>query len=153
MLEWGLPYFIGRIYLGNFKWMRELAIAIFIGGLVYVPLCIYEMKFSPILHMQVYGFAQNSIAQQIRLGGWRPMVFLPHGIAVGLFMSAGIAGGIVAVVQRVADAAGGRADAVLPGHFVDHDRVLPLDGFAHAAGGGDGGDLCSAAGAAKCACW
>jgi O-antigen ligase len=41
---------------------------------------------SPQLHNIVYGFHQHSFSQAIRDGGWRPMVFLQHGLAVGLFM-------------------------------------------------------------------
>jgi hypothetical protein len=93
VVEWGLPYLIGRLYLADFKGMKELAIAVFVGGLIYVPLCLFEMKFSPILHLELYGFTQHSVAQQIRWGGWRPMVFMQHGIAVGFFMtSASLAG-------------------------------------------------------------
>ena len=35
---WGLPYFIGRIYFNDLKGLRELAIGIVVGGLLYVPL-------------------------------------------------------------------------------------------------------------------
>ena len=34
---WGVPYFLGRIYFYDWESFRELGIAIFIGGLIYVP--------------------------------------------------------------------------------------------------------------------
>jgi O-antigen ligase len=83
---WGLPYVMGRAYFGNFKGLRELALVFFIGGLIYIPLCLYEIRMSPQLHNIIYGFHQHSFSQAIRDGGWRPMVFLQHGLAVGLFM-------------------------------------------------------------------
>lgn len=33
----GIPYFLGRLYLTNFDAMRELVVATFIAGLVYMP--------------------------------------------------------------------------------------------------------------------
>lgn len=83
---WGLPYFIGRIYFNSLQGLRELAIGIFIGGLVYVPLCLFENRFSPQLHRMIYGYYQHSISQQYRWGGWRPMVFMEHGLMVSMWM-------------------------------------------------------------------
>lgn len=86
---WGIPYFLGRIYFNNLAGLRHLAIAIFLGGLAYVPLCLYEVRMSPQLHRMVYGGAAFSdFSQAIRMGGFRPMVFMQHGLAVGAFMMA-----------------------------------------------------------------
>ena len=88
-VTWGIPYFLGRIYLNSLNGMRELAIGIFVGGLSYVPLCLLEMRLSPQLHRIVYGGnAGADFSQTIRLGGYRPTVFLSHGLAVGAFMMA-----------------------------------------------------------------
>lgn len=87
---WGLPYFLGRIYLNDQAGLRKLAIGIFAGGLAYAPLCLLEMRISPQLHMMVYGsFARpGQFAQTIRYGGYRPTVFLVHGLWVGVWMMA-----------------------------------------------------------------
>ncbi len=85
-LAWGVPYFIGRLYFNDLQGLRELAIGLFIGGLLYVPLCLYEIRMSPQLHNLVYGFHQHSFLQTLREGGWRPTVFMQHGLAVGTFM-------------------------------------------------------------------
>ena len=84
---WGIPYFLGRIYFPDWESFRELGIAIFIGGLIYVPFCLYEIRMSPQIHKAVYGFSVGSFAQTVRLGGYRPMVFLQHGLAVGMWMT------------------------------------------------------------------
>ncbi len=88
--NWGLPYFLGRLYLGNLSGMRMLASEILKGGLLYVPLCLYEGRMSPQLHRIVYGyFAHPSgIVQSIRYGGYRPNVFMQHGLMVGMWMMA-----------------------------------------------------------------
>lgn len=87
-MEWGVPYFIGRLAFDNSEKFSEVEKYLFIGGLIYVPLCLYEIKMSPQLHNMVYGFQQHSFAQTFRMGGFRPTVFLYHGLAVALWMMA-----------------------------------------------------------------
>ncbi len=41
---YGLPYFLGRLYFGDPAGLRELATAIFVGGLTYVPPCLLELR-------------------------------------------------------------------------------------------------------------
>ncbi|MFK7960964.1 MAG: O-antigen ligase domain-containing protein [Phycisphaerales bacterium] len=84
---WGIPYLAGRLYVRNLDDARELAIALMIGGLMYAPLCLYEIRMAPVLHSYVYGFHQHDFVQTMRLGGWRPVVFLTHGLAVGAWMA------------------------------------------------------------------
>jgi hypothetical protein len=43
---------------------------------------------SPQLHQLVYGFHQHSFGQTKRFGGWRPMVFMQHGLMLSLWMVA-----------------------------------------------------------------
>ena len=87
-VTWGMPYLIGRIYLNSAKGLRQLSTGILIGGLIYVPLCLFESRMSPQLHNLVYGYHAHSFAQTRRLGGWRPTVFMQHGLEVGLWMMA-----------------------------------------------------------------
>jgi hypothetical protein len=84
--SWGVPYFIGRIYFNRVEHLRDLAIGIFVGGLIYVPFCLYEIKQSPQLHKMIYGYHQHQFGQTKRWGGFRPMVFMQHGLAVGMWM-------------------------------------------------------------------
>jgi hypothetical protein len=84
----GIPYYLGRVYFNDWEGFRELAVAIFIGGVIYIPFCLFEIRMSPQLHRLVYGYHQHSIAQTYRMGGFRPMVFMQHGLAVGFWMTA-----------------------------------------------------------------
>jgi hypothetical protein len=86
IVTWGFPYFLGRLYLGTFKGLQQLAIAIVWGGLIYVPLCLIEIRLSPQLHMWLYGFYPQSFDQTFRYGGFRPIVFMEHGLMVGTWM-------------------------------------------------------------------
>lgn len=89
LLQWGLPYALGRVYFSDRVGVRELAMGVVIAGLVYAPLCLWEIRMSPRLHLQLYGMRQhNMFGQARRLEGWRPMVFMQHGLAVALFMAA-----------------------------------------------------------------
>jgi hypothetical protein len=88
-IKYGIPYFLGRLYLNNFKGLQELAIGIFIGGIVYAPLCLLENWITPQLHRIVYGYQGfEQFAQSYRYGGYRPSVFMNHGLAVGMWMMA-----------------------------------------------------------------
>jgi len=87
-LTWGVPYLMGRLYLTDLEAVRELAVGIFLGGLVYLPLVVYELKMSPQLHGMVYGFYPHSFAQTKRFGGWRPSVFMQHGLMCATWMCA-----------------------------------------------------------------
>lgn len=88
LLVYGGPYMVGRAYLRGPADVQRLLRTIAIGGLLYVPLCWLEIRLSPQLHTFVYGFHQHQFTQSIRLGGWRPTVFLQHGLAVGAWMAA-----------------------------------------------------------------
>jgi hypothetical protein len=87
IVTWGLPYFLGRLYFSSLVSLRDLAIGIALGGLLYLPLCLLEIKMSPQLHSWVYGYHQHDFAQTLRFGGWRPTVFMQHGLAVSTFMA------------------------------------------------------------------
>lgn len=88
VITWGLPYLTGRIYFSSPEGLRRLALGLLAGGLVYIPLCLWEVRMSPQLHATLYGFHQHDWTQTLRFGGYRPMVFMNHGLMVGLWMAA-----------------------------------------------------------------
>ena len=55
IIYWGIPYFAGRVYFRDMASVRELCIGIIIGGLLYVPLCLFEVRMSPQLSKMLYG--------------------------------------------------------------------------------------------------
>jgi hypothetical protein len=86
-LAWGVPYWCGRLYLGSRDGLRKACAAIVLGGMVYAPLCLAELRLSPQLHNWVYGYHQHDFIQTMRDGGYRPMVFMEHGLMVALWMA------------------------------------------------------------------
>src|SRR6202044_409173 len=55
-IVWGIPYLMGRIYLGDPAGLRALTLGIVLGGMLYVPFCLIELRMSPQLHRLLYGF-------------------------------------------------------------------------------------------------
>ncbi|MCC7408703.1 MAG: hypothetical protein IT442_11575 [Phycisphaeraceae bacterium] len=85
MIQWGMTYWLGRAYFGDWEGMRELAVGFFAAALGYVPLCLFELKMSPVLNARVYGFSQSAWTGE-RGGGWRPVVFMQNGLALAMWM-------------------------------------------------------------------
>lgn len=92
--QWGIPYFIGRLYFDRLSHLRDLALGIFLGALVYIPFCIYEIIMSPRLHKIVYGWHPHHFGQTKRGGGWRPQVFMEHGLMNAMWMASGTLAGL-----------------------------------------------------------
>jgi hypothetical protein len=86
-LTWGGPYLLGRLHFRTREQLVDLAKILFIGGLIYLPLCVFEVRMSPMLHRWLYGFNQHSFAQTIRGRFFRPVVFLQHGLMVAMWMA------------------------------------------------------------------
>jgi hypothetical protein len=86
---WGVPYLVGRLYVTDAASLRAMAIALIVAGLAYVPLVLWEAKMSPRLHADLYGFVtyDHGGTTTRRLGGWRPVVFMQHGLMLGLLYS------------------------------------------------------------------
>jgi hypothetical protein len=76
------PLLLGRRFLGSEAALRELLIALVIAGLVYSLPMLVEIRLSPQLNVWIYGFFQHDFGQMMRQGGYRPIVFLQHGLWV-----------------------------------------------------------------------
>ncbi len=86
IIVYGFPYLIGRCTFSGHEEIRDLIQAVLVCGLLYVPLCLWEVRMSPQLHTKLYGFHQHIFSQTRRMGGWRPVVFMQHGLQVALWM-------------------------------------------------------------------
>lgn len=84
--EWGVVYWAGRIYLRTTDDIRALCHTMLAATVVYLPFCWIEMRISPQLHNMLYGYHAHEFLQSIRFGGFRPMVFLPHSLILGMWM-------------------------------------------------------------------
>lgn len=80
-----VPFLVGYRLLSNAQAHRQLVYWIALAGLIYLVPMLWEVRMSPQLHAQLYGFFPRSFGQQIRDGGFRPVVFLGHGLLVAFF--------------------------------------------------------------------
>ena len=82
-----LPILFARKVLYSLEGHRILLKSLIFFALAYTLPALWEVRMSPQLHTQIYGFFPSSFAQQMRDGGFRPVVFLNHGLALALFFS------------------------------------------------------------------
>ena len=88
-LRWGLPYLFGRLYFRDPASLKDLAVVLVGAGIVYAPLVLFEVRFSPHLHKWIYGEFAVPFYMLRRYGGFRPMVFLNSPLAIGILMASG----------------------------------------------------------------
>jgi len=94
-----LPMLLGRKYLFNAAGHRAILVVFGLSALFYSGLALYEVRMSPQLNTMLYGFFPHSFLQHMRAGGFRPIVFLDHGLLLGIFFCCSILA--VAALARV----------------------------------------------------
>jgi len=102
-LAYVVPFYLGRALIRSRRDLRDLLGMIVVGGLVYSLLILIELRFSPQLHRWLYGYHQVNFQMALRMGGYRPTVFMRSGLEVAMFM----------LVAALAANALGRAGAML----------------------------------------
>ena len=86
MLGAAVPFFLGTVVLRERKDFEDLLVFLAATGVAYSLFALLELRLSPQLHAWVYGYHQHPDFQQtVRFGGYRPMIFMGHGLAVALF--------------------------------------------------------------------
>lgn len=87
LLVAGLPFMLGRALFRSPRDLRDLLHFMVVAGLIQTAFIWVELRLSPQFHTWVYGYgAHSDFLQTIRWGGYRPMVFTAHGLALALFM-------------------------------------------------------------------
>jgi hypothetical protein len=97
-LGFGGPYLLGRMFFTDAGHRRDIARAMVIGAVIYVPFCVWEIRMSPHLHKNLYGFHQHEFQQTVRGNYYRPMVFMQHGLMVAMWIACGA---LVAICLRL----------------------------------------------------
>jgi hypothetical protein len=90
-----IPFYVGLRYLNTQEGHRLLLQAFVYGALAYSLPALFEVRMSPQLHTWVYGFFPHDFVQHIRAGGFRPVVFLNHGLMVGIFLCLAVLSALV----------------------------------------------------------
>ena len=81
-----LPFILGLQLIKTTDDQIQLFKLIIFAGLLYSILILFEIRMSPQLHKWIYGFFPHTWGQQVRYGGFRPVVFLGHGLWVSMFI-------------------------------------------------------------------
>jgi hypothetical protein len=87
LLAWGSPYLIGRLYFTDTQSLRLAAKAFVIGGLAYIPVCIFEIFRGPQLYAFLYGYQPFRWTGAKRFIGYRPVGLLENGNMLGIWMA------------------------------------------------------------------
>jgi len=81
------PFLVGFVFVRDAKTMRFMARLLMSLLAIYAVLMLVEIRLSPQLHTWIYGHSAHSdFSQTRRWGGYRPMVFMRHGLAVALLV-------------------------------------------------------------------
>jgi hypothetical protein len=96
-----IPFFLGFSLFRTRQDLIDLLRVITIFALLYVPFILVELRMSPQFHRWIYGFHQHEFQQTIRDGGYRPMVFMQHGLSLANFVFAGLVAATALAKLRV----------------------------------------------------
>ncbi len=95
------PFVLGMNFVRDAGNHEELLRILAIAALAYSLPMLFEVRMSPQLHRWIYGFFPHSFAQHKRLDGFRPVVFMGHGLLVAFFtMSALVAAVTLSKIGR-----------------------------------------------------
>jgi len=81
-----LPFFLGRQFLHGSADTAELMRTLAVAGILYSVPMLVEIRLSPQLHYWLYGYYPSQFAQAVRDNGFRPIVFMGHGLMVAFFI-------------------------------------------------------------------
>lgn len=98
-----LPFLLARRYLQTDRAGEIVLKAIFMAGLAYSMLAFVEVVMAPQINNWIYDYYQFNFKQQRRGGGFRPVVFLRHGLWTALYTAMALMA--AAALTQAADAA------------------------------------------------
>jgi hypothetical protein len=85
-----MPFLLGYNLLRSASGQRSFLKALAFSAVAYSFPMLMEIRLSPQLNTWIYGFFPHSFGQQVRGDGFRPVVFLGHGLIVAIFTAMGI---------------------------------------------------------------
>jgi len=80
-----LPFMLGLQFFKSEKALEGVLMVLALAGLWYSIPMLFEIRMSPQLNVWIYGYFPHSFGQQMRGDGFRPVVFIGHGLWVAFF--------------------------------------------------------------------
>jgi hypothetical protein len=85
-----IPLILGRKFFAHPDRHRLLLQTLVAAALCLSLLALYEIRMSPQLNNMVYGYFPHDWQQHKRAGGWRPIVFMNHGLQLALLFGCAV---------------------------------------------------------------
>jgi hypothetical protein len=82
-----IPFLLGRMLVTEAKQLEAVLRMLVVAFLLYSIPMLWEIRMSPQLHAMVYGYFPHQFFQQMRDGGYRPVVFIGHGLPLAILTS------------------------------------------------------------------
>ena len=82
-----MPFFLGRHFLSNTKDTEAIFKIWVTAGLFYTLPMLLELRITPQIHNMLYGYTTVDFIQQMRDGGFRPVVLVGHGLSLAFWFS------------------------------------------------------------------
>lgn len=89
-LDLAVPFVLGLALYRSQRDLRFLQRALVVAALAYTLPILFELRMSPQLHGMLYGYAPHAFIQHVRGSGYRPMVFMGHGLGVSMFLATAV---------------------------------------------------------------
>lgn len=100
-----LPFLLGMRYLASPESHVALLKVIVTGLLIYSLAILFEIRMSPQLNVMFYGFFPHEFLQHMRPGGFRPVVFLHHGLWLAIVVAMAVIAACALWRQRLFEGA------------------------------------------------
>jgi len=88
-----IPLFLGRALLNSSRDTIQLLRIFTLCMTLYTLPLLFEVRMSPQLHFWIYGNSPSDFIQSMRDGGFRPMVFMGHGLPTAFYLMMGVVAG------------------------------------------------------------
>jgi hypothetical protein len=119
-----LPFVIGQRVFKTERDLRDLFEVLSKCALIYAPLCLIEMRLSPQLSSWVYGYFPHAFDQTRRGTGYRPVIFMNHGLSVAMFLFSGFCASLALRKARAASSPSPKQRATVTGALLLAGRSL-----------------------------
>jgi hypothetical protein len=90
LLQYVAPFVLGAAMFRDSRDLRVLLQTLLGATLVYGIFQMIEVRLSPQFNNWTYGFFQHDFLQMRRQGGFRPIVYMAHGLTVAMFTAVGL---------------------------------------------------------------
>ena len=85
LLDLVIPFFLGWTLYRTPRDLRDLLVLIAFAACIYSVLILWELRMSPQLHNNVYGYYPTGFQGVKRYGGFKPLVFMVSPLQTALF--------------------------------------------------------------------